>query len=217
MRLYPILLNLKEKEVLVIGLGKVGTRKTMGLLNTGCKLTVMGKNQGKLNMALSERKSRKSNLIENILPFIDFKKKDFEIGKDEDILRGKTLIFVCTSDKDLNEYIALKAKDLGILCLRADEGMDSDFINPSVIEKEKLIISISSSGNSPAYSRLVKEMLEDIVCGLDTDSIELMGRAREKIKKMNIKDNEKRELLKRLPFMNKEELKSYEDNCGNKG
>lgn len=217
MSLYPILLNLKEKEVLVIGLGKVGTRKTMGLLNTGCKLTVMGKNQEKLNMALSERKSRKSNLIENILPFIDFKKKDFEIGKDEDILRGKTLIFVCTSDKDLNEYIALKAKDLGVLCLRADEGMDSDFINPSVIEKEKLIISISSSGNSPAYSRLVKEMLEDIVCGLDTDSIELMGRAREKIKKMNIKDNEKRELLKRLPFMNKEELKSYEDNCGNKG
>lgn len=217
MSLYPILLNLKEKEVLVIGLGKIGTRKTMGLLNTGCKLTVMGKNQEKLNMALSERKSRKSNLIENILPFIDFKKKDFEIGKDEDILRGKTLIFVCTSDKDLNEYIALKAKDLGILCLRADEGMDSDFINPSVIEKDKLIISISSSGNSPAYSRLVKEMLEDIVSGLDTDSIELMGRAREKIKKMNIKDNEKRELLKRLPFMNKEELKSYEDNCGNKG
>lgn len=217
MSLYPILLNLKEKEVLVIGLGKVGIRKTMGLLNTGCKLTVMGKNQEKLNMALSERKSRKSNLIENILPFIDFKKKDFEVGKDEDILRGKTLIFVCTSDKDLNEYIALKAKDLGILCLRADEGMDSDFINPSVIEKDKLIISISSSGNSPAYSRLVKEMLEDIVCGLDTDSIELMGRAREKIKKMNIKDNEKRELLKRLPFMNKEELKSYEDNCGNKG
>ncbi|MBP2027695.1 siroheme synthase-like protein [Acetoanaerobium pronyense] len=217
MSLYPILLNLKEKEVLVIGLGKVGTRKTMGLLNTGCKLTVMGKNQEKLNMALSERKSRKSNLIENILPFIDFRKNDFEIGKDEDILRGKTLIFVCTSDKDLNEYIALKAKDLGILCLRADEGMDSDFINPSVIEKEKLIISISSSGNSPAYSRLVKEMLEDIVSGLDTDSIELMGRAREKIKKMNIKDNEKRELLKRLPFMNKEELKSYEDNCGNKG
>lgn len=217
MSLYPILLNLKEKEVLVIGLGKVGTRKTMGLLNTGCKLAVMGKNQEKLNMALSERKSRKSNLIENILPFIDFMKKDFEIGKDEDILRGKTLIFVCTSDKDLNEYIALKAKDLGILCLRADEGMDSDFINPSVIEKDKLIISISSSGNSPAYTRLVKEMLEDIVSGLDTDSIELMGRAREKIKKMNIKDNEKRELLKRLPFMNKEELKSYEDNCGNKG
>lgn len=217
MSLYPILLNLKEKEVLVIGLGKVGTRKTMGLLNTGCKLTVMGKNQEKLNMALSERKSIKSNLIENILPFIDFIKKDFEIGKDEDILRGKTLIFVCTRDKDLNQYIALKAKELGILCLRADEGRDSDFINPSVIEKDKLIISISSSGNSPAYSRLVKEMLEDIVSGLDTDSIELMGRAREKIKKMNIKDNEKRELLKRLPFMNKEELKSYEDNCGNKG
>lgn len=217
MSLYPILLNLKEKEVLVIGLGKIGTRKTMGLLNTGCKLTVMGKNQEKLNMALSERKSIKSNLIENILPFIDFIKKDFEMGKDEDILRGKTLIFVCTRDKDLNQYIALKAKALGILCLRADEGRDSDFINPSVIEKDKLIISISSSGNSPAYSRLVKEMLEDIVSGLDTDSIELMGRAREKIKKMNIKDNEKRELLKRLPFMNKEELKSYEDNCGNKG
>src|SRR5690242_4631567 len=40
LRYYPIFLDLKDRPVLVVGAGKVGLRKTRGLLDAGAQVTV---------------------------------------------------------------------------------------------------------------------------------------------------------------------------------
>jgi len=73
------------------------------------------------------------------------------------------LVIVATDSIELQKTIFLEAKTKKILCNSVDSIEYCDFIFPSYIKKEKLIISFSTSGISPALSKYLRRAIEKAI------------------------------------------------------
>ncbi|MBG9979508.1 bifunctional precorrin-2 dehydrogenase/sirohydrochlorin ferrochelatase [Facklamia sp. DSM 111018] len=123
--MYPVLLNLSNKSVLVVGGGKVASRKIKALLENNAKITVISP---ELNQAIDR----------NQIHWIPRKFK-LEDGKNFD------LIFACTDDPRLNSAIYERA-EVGQFVNNASDKEHSDFYNMKVIESNDYLFSVSSLG-----------------------------------------------------------------------
>jgi len=140
---YPVVLNLQNRAVLVVGGGKVAERKIDSLLESKAKVFLVSK-----------------DLTEHIKDLINEKKIVF-LGKEfsDEHLNGKFIIIVATDDHSFNSYVADKARKRGILVNVVDQPSECDFFVPSVLRRGDLIISVSTSGKSPFLSKKIKEEL----------------------------------------------------------
>ncbi len=118
---YPVFLDLKDKECLVVGAGSVGIRKIHTLCKAGPKkITVV-------DPYLSKD-------VENFLPsFVCLKKREFR----EKDLECKFLVIVATNNFDLNKRISKLCNDKNILCNVVDMPDLCSFIVPSIVEKKE--------------------------------------------------------------------------------
>lgn len=198
---YPINLNLKSKHILIIGSGGVAQRKLKGLMDKAKQIIVITKIQDE---KFKEFIINNKNLIGNKLIILE---ECFDIEKHKTYILDADLLFICTDNTKLNASIEYYAKDKRIWNLRCDDAGDSDFINPITIKNQDLMISISSSGISPAYSKYIKAEIEELIKNIDMDKLTLIDKARKIIKQKIILPNNKTTLLKKLPDMSKEELK----------
>jgi len=141
MKYYPVFLNVKEKNCLVVGGGRVGTRKAATLVRSGARVTVVAKKMGE---ALGK------------LPGIALEKRTFQ-PRD---LAGMFLVFAATNDAQQNRQILEHAKSAGVLCNSADAPEEGDFILPAVSNRGDLICAVSTCGASPAVARKIRQDLD---------------------------------------------------------
>lgn len=123
--MYPVLLNLKNKSVLVVGGGKVASRKIKALLENEAKVTVISP---ELNQAIDR----------NRIHWIP-RKYQSKDGVNFD------LIFACTNDPNLNLAI-YEGSQAGQFVNNASDKEHSDFYNMKVIESNDYLFSVSSLG-----------------------------------------------------------------------
>jgi siroheme synthase-like protein len=140
---YPIFLNLNDRPVLVAGGGKVGLRKTRGLLESGARVTVVAP---------------------DILPEFDalpvrLLRRRFRVTD----LDGAVLVFAATDDRAVNHRIALAAKRRGIPANIADSPAECDFIVPARVSKGRVRIAISTGGSSPRLAAELRRKLESLL------------------------------------------------------
>lgn len=140
---YPAFLNIKEKQCIVIGGGKVAERKVMSLLRCGAKIKI-------ISPSLTKRlqKEKNNGTISHI-------SRNYRSGD----LEGAFLVVAATSDDEINKEIAAEASCLVNVVDYPDM---ANFIVPSVIKRGLLTIAISTSGASPAMSRAIRKELETI-------------------------------------------------------
>jgi precorrin-2 dehydrogenase/sirohydrochlorin ferrochelatase len=143
MKYYPIFMDIKNKNCLVVGGGNVGRRKAATLEKCQANVTVV-----------SRIFSHENDSIETTS--IVFKKKEYE---KEDI-KGMFFVFAATADAELNQAIKNDTAKMDILCNIADSPEKSDFILPSIVDRGDLSIAISTSGSSPAMAKKIREDLE---------------------------------------------------------
>ena len=184
---YPVMLDLKNKEVLVVGAGKVAYRKIKNLIKDKAKITVVS------NEFLEEFESLNVNLIKDCY--------------NEKYLKGKFLVIAATSNNKVNEKIAKDAKENSILCNVVDNKDISDFITPAVVSKEEVLISISTNGKYPALSKYIRKDLEDRYSKYTKEYLELLETLRLEVIKRNEDDKEK--LLKEVLEMNEDDLREF--------
>lgn len=184
---YPVMLDLKNKEVLVVGAGKVAYRKIKNLIKAKAKITVVS------NEFLEEFESLNVNLIKDCY--------------NEKYLKGKFLVIAATSNNKVNEKIAKDAKENSILCNVVDNKDISDFITPAVVSKEEVLISISTNGKYPALSKYIRKDLEDRYSKYTKEYLELLETLRLEVIKRNEDDKEK--LLKEVLEMNEDDLREF--------
>ncbi len=142
MKYYPIFLDIKDKNCLVVGAGPVGVRKAFMLNNCGANVTLVS-----LDFSVRSDDLKNSSIL--------LEKKKYD-SKD---INEMFLVFAATNNKDLNGQIKRDAKNVNILCNVADASNNSDFILPSVVCREDLILAVSTSGSSPALAKKIKEEL----------------------------------------------------------
>ncbi len=193
-------MNLKSKHILIIGSGSVALRKLKGLIYKAKQIIVITKSQDE---NFKDFVINNQSNIDNRLKILE---ESFEIDKHKEYILDSNLLFICTDNTTLNAEIELYAKNNKIWNLRCDDARNSDFINPITIQSKELLISISSSGISPAYSKHIKAEIEKLIQNIDTDKLKIIEQARKIIKNNDIFSVDKTVLLEKLPDMSKEEL-----------
>ena len=143
MKYYPVYLDIAGKSCLVVGGGRVGTRKALGLARANARVTVV-----------SPEFSRRleTDCPENI--------RLERRGFDPVDLDGVSLVFAATDSMALNARIRDAARQAGILCNAADGADKGDFILPSVVNQGDLTLAISTGGASPALAKRLRRELE---------------------------------------------------------
>ncbi len=165
MKYYPVCLDIKNRNCLVVGGGAVGTRKVKSLVDCGAKVQVVALTA---SAELEEMAAQGSILLE---------KRPYT----EADLTGIFLVFGATSDMTLNNRISRDAEDRGILCNIADFPQACNFILPSVVQRDDLQIAISTSGRSPAFARHLRKNLEALFGSEYGDFLRLMGLIRNRL------------------------------------
>ncbi len=180
--LYPIYLNLKHKNCLVIGGGKVAERKTETLLEYEANVKVV------------------SPAVENRIAEwalqgrIQLKKTVFC----EEDLEGAFLVFIATDNNSVNQEITAMCRERNILVNAVDDPPNCDFYVPAVIRRSSLSVAISTEGKSPLFASRLKQMLSVHVPEEYGDFVDMMGAVREKIRNSDLSIEERKSLLYEL-------------------
>jgi precorrin-2 dehydrogenase/sirohydrochlorin ferrochelatase len=164
MRYYPIFLELKNKNCLVVGGGPVGIRKALTLEKCGAAVRVISEKFAEGTTAFTGKK-------------IIFTEKKYE-KKD---IQGMFLVFAATNNAELNRKIKKDASGSHILCNVADAPDTSDFLVPSTVDRGDLIVAVSTSGTSPAVAKKIRQELEDFFDPAYVPLLCLMGNIRKKL------------------------------------
>ncbi len=135
MPLYPVFLNLKGRNVLVVGAGPVGVRKARGLAAAGARLTVVA-----LAFSASLPKSARR------------RKRAYRTSD----VRGCLLVVAATDHAALNARIARQARAAGALVNRTDDARDCDYQVPSLFRAGKLSVAVSTGGRDPRLARRIR-------------------------------------------------------------
>ena len=189
---YPIMVELKEKEITVIGGGKVAYRKVSNFISFGYYVRI-----------ISPRLIKEFNNIEDKINIIN------DIYK-EDYIKDSFIVVAATDNKELNETIGLYCKQNNKLCNVVDNPSLSSFIVPSVVKRGDLIISVSTCGKSPSLSAKIKNDLEEQYNDDYEEYVNLLGNIRNKVLEKYKDKAEKRKLLNRLIYMSLEELRNLD-------
>ena len=139
---YPIQLNLKGKQVIIIGGGKVAQRKLAGLLDTGAQITIVSP-----EITDTIREYCQSGKV-------IWKQKSFT----RDDLEKMFLVIAATNDPEMNKDVKRFVSTHQLL-LMVDDPEESDFILPSVMNRGRLTLTVSTSGASPTLTKKIKEDL----------------------------------------------------------
>lgn len=166
MAYYPINLDLQNKKCIVVGGGTVAERKVMSLLEFGGRVVVIAP---ELTPALKQLAEQ--GKIEHV-------SAEYQPGS----LKGAFLVIAATNERHVNEAVAEEAERLGILVNIVDTPALCNFFVPAAVKRGDLIISVSTSGKSPALAKHIREKLEADFGPEFGMLADLLGAIREKVK-----------------------------------
>lgn len=136
--MYPLMLDLTNRSVLVVGGGKVATGKVRGLLAADAKVTIISPD---LAEDISEIRG---NWIQR-----DYRPRDVD---------GYELIFACTNNKATNQLIVSDCHS-GQWVNNTSQKDASSFYNMATVEDKGILYGISTFGESPSRAKKIKEDL----------------------------------------------------------
>jgi uroporphyrin-III C-methyltransferase / precorrin-2 dehydrogenase / sirohydrochlorin ferrochelatase len=144
---FPVFFDLIGQPVLIVGGGEVALRKVSLLERTGALITVVAPEiapelmqraaAGKLKLAIRE-----------FAP---------------DDLDGARLVIVATSRRAVNRWIANLSESRNIPVNVVDDAHASRFIVPAIIDRDPVLVAVSTGGTSPVLARRLRERLEALI------------------------------------------------------
>ncbi|SHN56423.1 precorrin-2 dehydrogenase / sirohydrochlorin ferrochelatase [Desulfovibrio litoralis DSM 11393] len=188
MQYLPININLTQARILIVGAGEVGMRKTLSVLQAKPKdlllLDLISLTKEKLECI--KQQTENNNFI--------FEQRNVA---DSDIL-GRNLVFACTNNKEINHFIADLCNQNNILCNIIDSPELSSFIVPAHFSHNGLQLSISTSGQSPALARVIRQELEGFITDRFDKTLKLLGKLRPLLLELNFNTKENTRIFREL-------------------
>jgi precorrin-2 dehydrogenase/sirohydrochlorin ferrochelatase len=162
---YSLLIDLQEKNVVVIGQYRILEFKIQKLIDAGAKIRYIS-----------------DTLSPNLKQYVESGQITYVNEKyNEKHLEDAWLVICGSDDSDLKKRIQQATTQRHLFCNFVDETIPSSFISPSVITKGDIIISISTKGKSPALNKLLKKKINEFVGEEYQKFAELMGKIRSMI------------------------------------
>lgn len=155
---YPAHVNLQDRKCLVVGGGTVAERKVVAMLISGGDVTVMSPDATELLIYLAQ------------IGTIRWHKRQLKAGD----THGYFLVCAATDFTDINSAVFTEAHEKNKIRLVnvVDVIPQCTFAAASVVTDGELMLSISTSGKSPATSRRIREYFEEV---LHTSSLYTLG------------------------------------------
>ena len=147
MSYFPLFLDTKTTNFLIVGAGNVGLAKLQAILDFSSNVTVLAKDVGDETLNF---------ITENNVKFL-------QESYQEKHLQGFDVVIAATDQKDINEQIADCAKKLGMLINVVDDPKNSNFIFGANIKQGSFTAAVSTSGVSPVLARLLKNKIATIL------------------------------------------------------
>ncbi len=147
MNYFPIFFDLQGQRVLVVGGGEVAVRKVTLLERCGASITVVAPEIAPELMSRASRGVLAATL------------REFEPGD----LDGARMVIVATSRRALNRWIATLCEARAIPVNVVDDKEASRFIVPAIVDRDPVIVAISTGGTSPVLARRLRERLEAFI------------------------------------------------------
>jgi len=208
MTLYPIMLNMSGQQAVIIGGGDVAARKLSDLILAGANIKIISPEFNDEIIKVSELFKDRITLIKR-----KYEKNDLDAA---------LLVFSATNDADINREIFNDAKERNILINAADDPSNCSFYIPSFIRRGDLILSVSTSGASPAMAARLRREIEKHIPENIEIILERLNKARILLKEdkafYNIDSSQRGEILKKITYSDQllESLISCKDEEENK-
>jgi siroheme synthase-like protein len=147
--LYPLFLKLEGRTVLVVGAGAVGERKVLSLLAAHARVRVVAPDATPALQRLVGEGA------------IEWRARPFE---DPD-LDGVFLVVAATRDAAVQRRVAAAAEAARTFVVAVDDPSHASAYSGAVVERPPFTVAISSSGAAPALTRLLREVIEQVLPG----------------------------------------------------
>jgi uroporphyrin-III C-methyltransferase / precorrin-2 dehydrogenase / sirohydrochlorin ferrochelatase len=144
---FPVFFDLTAQKVLVVGGGEVALRKVSLLERTGASITVVAP-----EIAPELRQRAAAGKLQLAV-------REFAPGD----LDGARLVIVATSRRAVNRWIANLSEARNIPVNVVDDAQASRFIVPAIIDRDPVLVAVSTGGTSPVLARRLRERLEALI------------------------------------------------------
>ena len=144
---FPLFLDARKLNVLIVGAGEVAARKLELIMKTPATITVVAPwvCDTVKQLAVNE----KVTLIER-----EFENSD---------LTHKDMVFIATDKSDVNQHIHDLARANKVLVNVVDNTPLCQFITPSIVDRSPIVIAMSSGGVAPVLLRYLRQKLETVL------------------------------------------------------
>jgi precorrin-2 dehydrogenase/sirohydrochlorin ferrochelatase len=141
---YPVMLNVRNKPVLVIGADDSAAEKARSLVDCGARVTVIGPAFGGYLRALAASGA------------VALWEKHYQPGD----MAGYFLVVAVTADPQVAQDIWEEAEARGTPVNVVDVPERCTFIVPSILRRGPLTIAVSTAGTSPGLAKRIRQQLE---------------------------------------------------------
>jgi precorrin-2 dehydrogenase / sirohydrochlorin ferrochelatase len=142
-RYYMACLDLRGRDCLVVGGGRVATEKAGGLLDCDASVTVVAPEVDAelraLPVRVLERPFSRSDVV------------------------GRFLVVAATSDRSVNADVSAVARERETLCNVADDPELCSFILPAIVRRDPIVVGVSTGGASPALAQRIRADVAELV------------------------------------------------------
>ncbi len=147
MNYFPAFFDLKDRPALIVGGGEAAARRLRLLQKAGARITIVAPRVG-----------------EEIAGAIDGGKvaavrRGFVSGD----VNGQAIVFAASGRPEVDERVAEAARTAGLPVNVADHAGLSSFIVPAIVERDPVVIGISTGGAAPVLASRLREAIERLL------------------------------------------------------
>ncbi|MGD6769223.1 NAD(P)-binding protein [Staphylococcus arlettae] len=174
----PILLDLTNKSIVIIGGGAIAERRVKKLMQFDAYITVMSPTLTAKLQKLYEQQQ------------IQWLAQDYSIHQ----LPPAALVVVATNNKAVNRMVKQELPQQTLLNMASDSEQ-GDVVFPGILKRGKLSISVSTSGASPKLTTAILAELQQQFPPDYEQYVDFLYTCRQQIKQSNISHAEQQKLL----------------------
>ena len=146
---FPLFVDLTEKKILVVGAGKIASRRVKTLLPFAGEITVEAPEAAEELLDLAEKGE------------ILYRKKAYA----REDLYDADMVIAATDSREVNEDIYSACKCLGIQVNVASDQNKCDFHFPGILEYDGVVMGFNGSGRDHRKVRQVREKVQEALLG----------------------------------------------------
>ena len=164
----PIFYKLQTRQVLLVGGGQIALRKARLLLRAGAHIRLVAK---RIHPELVDFLQGQEHVL-------------LERAYQQDDMLDVALVVAATDDSELNRQIFRQAQSRNIPVNVVDQPDLCSFIFPSIVDRDPVIVAVSSGGRSPVLARLLRARLETFIPSSYGRLARFLGAYRNRVKSL---------------------------------